>query len=106
MFHCIPRDSGAITNNRDTVEEAYTQLAAYHETLYDSDAGLLRHILLGATSVQDHNHWATGNGWAVTGMLRVLRIIQLSNFASSMQSEQADLLSWTSTVSGSSGYQD
>lgn len=90
---------GAIQNNKTLVQEGYTQLSAYYETLYDNDAGMLRHILLGDSGTQDHNHWATGNGWAVSGMLRVYRIIQLSNFASSMTSEQTDLISWASTVS-------
>lgn len=90
---------GAIQNNQTLVEQGYQQLAAYHEILYDDNAGMLKHILLGASSVQDPNHWATGNGWATNGMIRVLRIIQLSNFASSMANEQENLISWASTVS-------
>jgi rhamnogalacturonyl hydrolase YesR len=90
---------GAIQNDRSLVEAGYNQVADYYDILYDNEAGMMKHILLGDPGVQDHNHWASGNGWAVNGMLRVLRIIQLSNFASGMGTEQANLLQWASTVS-------
>ena len=81
------------------MEEAYQQIAHYHDILYDNNVGIMMHILLGDPGVQDYGHWCTGNGWAVNGMLRVLRIIQLSRFAPTMGSEQANLIRWSSTVS-------
>lgn len=90
---------GAIHNDRGLVEEGYRQIFDYYEILYDSNVGMMEHILLGDSGLQDHKHWATGNGWAVNGMLRVLRIIQLSKFASTMGTEQANLIHWASTVS-------
>lgn len=89
---------GAITKNKAYVLEGYTQLSAYRDILFDNDVGLMHHILLGSESVQDEGHWGTGNGWAVTGMLRVLRIIQLSDYAAEFQSEQNDLVQWASGI--------
>ncbi|KAF8301447.1 hypothetical protein DL93DRAFT_2127462 [Clavulina sp. PMI_390] len=88
---------GAITNNYATLLEGYTQLADYHDILFDSSAGMMQHILLGTSSI-DTGHWGTGNGWACHGMLRVLRTIQLSNYANSLKSQQSDLLGWVSTI--------
>lgn len=39
-----------------------------------------------------------GNGWAAAGMLRVLGTIKNSNFASSMTSEQQDLINWVTEI--------
>lgn len=90
--------TGAITNNQTLVKEGYNQLSHYRDILYDWDANLLKHILLGSRG-QDEKHWGTGNGWFVNGALRVVRIIQLSNYASSLQSEQNDLIQWSADVS-------
>ena len=82
MFH-FP---GALSYDESLLLEGYTQVKLYREALLDG-SGLLQHIILG-TSGQDYLHWSTGNGWAVNGMIRVLRILQLSPFAGPHQSEQ------------------
>lgn len=82
------------------MKEGYNQLSYYRDILYDWDANLLKHILLG-NGGQDEKHWGTGNGWFVNGALRVVRIIQLSNFAANLQSEQNDLIQWSADVSHS-----
>ncbi|KAF8335453.1 Six-hairpin glycosidase-like protein [Cantharellus anzutake] len=87
---------GALQNNRTLVYEGYRQCKLYREALLDG-SGLLQHIILGASG-QDHLHWSTGNAWAVNGMLRVLRIIQLSDFALEFKSEQSDLIGWITTL--------
>lgn len=97
LLTCILQ--GAIQNNQSLIEEGYNQISAYYDILHDNGVGMMKHILLGDPGVQDHNHWATGNGWAVNGMLRVLRIIQLSNIASNLGTEQAILIQRVSTVS-------
>ncbi len=92
MFHL----SGALHSDENLLIEGYTQIRLYREALLHG-SGLLQHIILGQHS-QDYLHWSTGNGWAVNGMIRVLRIIQLSPFASKHQSKQDDLIHWSATL--------
>ena len=87
---------GALHCNESLLLEGYTQIQLYREALLD-DSGLLEHIILGQDS-QDYLHWSTGNGWAVNGMIRVLRIIQLSPFAYSNMQQQSDLINWAATL--------
>jgi hypothetical protein len=89
--------SGAIQNDQSILIEGYTQLELYYNALYDPNAQLLRHIVLGDGG-QDHGHWATGNGWALNGMIRVARIIQLSAFADNLVSQQQNLISWAASL--------
>jgi len=39
-----------------------------------------------------------GNGWAASGMLRVLGTIQNSQYAESMKNEQNDLTNWVKEI--------
>jgi rhamnogalacturonyl hydrolase YesR len=87
---------GALQQNLTLLREAYTQCALYRDALLDESSGLWRHIALG--SWQDDNHWATGNGWAAAGMMRVLATLNASTFASELQAEQANLTSWVGEV--------
>lgn len=75
---------------------AYDQIRLYRNALFDSDVSLWRHIALGSS--QDSGHWATGNGWAAAGIMRVLATIVRSNFASQMQSQQNDLAQWVDEI--------
>ena len=54
------------------LDEAVRQLDGYREALTDRDTRLLCHILDSGNGrfVRDA-HWATGNGWALMGMVRV-----------------------------------
>ncbi|KAF9518535.1 hypothetical protein BS47DRAFT_1338225 [Hydnum rufescens UP504] len=89
---------GALHNNKSLLLEAYNQIKTYRYHLtVDDDSGLLQHIVLGKSG-SDPGHWATGNGWAASGMLRVLRIIQSSAFAEDLLDEQADIISWASSL--------
>jgi rhamnogalacturonyl hydrolase YesR len=86
------------------LQEAYEQVKLYRDILFDAEAGLWRHIMLGKG--EDPTHWGTGNGWAVAGMLRVLETVKQSCAADSMRSQQTDLVRWVSkTLDGVWKYQ-
>lgn len=91
-------DVGALHHNLSLVLEGYNQIEAYYNALLDPKAHLLRHIVMGYDSTQDLDHWATGNGWAIAGMIRVLRIIQLSPFANQLVNQQQNLIHWASSL--------
>ncbi|KAF8317437.1 hypothetical protein DL93DRAFT_2077103 [Clavulina sp. PMI_390] len=88
---------GAINNNQSLVQLGYDQVADYRTLLLDSSVGLLQHIVLSGgsgTAAQDHGHWGTGNSWFVMGLLRVERIIALSQYARQMAQQRTTLLQW------------
>ncbi|TFK62615.1 hypothetical protein BDN72DRAFT_848456 [Pluteus cervinus] len=89
---------GVLTKNRTLLLEAHNQISLYRKYLRDDKAqGLWRHVLLG-NDFSDEGHWATGNGWAAAGMLRVLATIQNSEFANTFKNEQGDLISWVHEI--------
>ncbi|TFK56177.1 Six-hairpin glycosidase [Heliocybe sulcata] len=77
------------------MQVAYQQCQLYRDYLRD-DSGLWRHVVLG--SWQDDTHWATGNGWAAAGMLRVLETLSGSDQADSLLDEINDLTSWIQEI--------
>ncbi|KDQ64943.1 hypothetical protein JAAARDRAFT_28605 [Jaapia argillacea MUCL 33604] len=83
------------TQELSLLQEAYTQCMLYRNYLKD-DGGLWRHVVLGTW--QDNTHWATGNGWAAAGMLRVLETIHFSSQASSLVDEQRNLTKWIEEI--------
>ena len=85
--------SGAMTW---LLQAAYDQCRLYRSYLQDSSTKLWKHIELG--SEQDDKFWATGNGWAAAGMLRVLQTIRNSNVNESFLNQQHDLLNWTEEI--------
>lgn len=85
---------GGLYNNKSLLIEAYNQIRGYRAALSDS-TGLWRHIVLGDNGTRDPSHWASGNGWATSGILRVLYTLRASVFAEQLESEQADLVKWT-----------
>ncbi|KAL1742519.1 hypothetical protein HDZ31DRAFT_84088 [Schizophyllum fasciatum] len=88
---------GVLSGNVSYVQEAYHQIALYRDYLRDPAAGgLWRHIVHGDWT--DAGHWATGNGWAAAGMLRVLATIRHSPYADEMRAEQADLTAWVREI--------
>lgn len=57
------------------IDEAITQIEGYMDYLYDEKTGLLFHIYdTGTKSYIRKLRWATGNGWALLGIARVLEI--------------------------------
>ncbi|TFK46279.1 hypothetical protein OE88DRAFT_1667912 [Heliocybe sulcata] len=88
---------GVTTGNQSMLEAAYTQCRLYRNYLRDGNAGgMWKHIVMGSGT--DGGHWATGNGWAAAGMLRVLRTIANSQYANAMKHEQIDLANWVGEI--------
>ncbi|KZT60763.1 hypothetical protein CALCODRAFT_522895 [Calocera cornea HHB12733] len=88
---------GAVTQNQTLLALAYQQISLYRDALRDS-SGLWRHIAMGSGT--DDGHWATGNGWASAGCLRVAMTIYYSAFGSQMQNEVSDLIGWAQEIVG------
>ncbi|KZP00223.1 Six-hairpin glycosidase [Calocera viscosa TUFC12733] len=86
---------GAVTQNQTLLATAYQQISLYRDALRDS-SGLWRHIVLGSGT--DDGHWATGNGWASAGCLRVAMTIYYSAFGGQMQNEYNDLVGWAQEI--------
>lgn len=87
---------GVLTNNDSLISESYNQIRLYRNYLVSSNSSagsMWKHIEFGPVN-QDPGHWATGNGWAAAGMLRVLATIKRSQFTHQFKSEQHDLQSW------------
>ena len=54
-------------------DEAETQIRGYIRHLFDDDAGLFFHIIdTESGRFVRRKHWATGNGWALMGLARVI----------------------------------
>ncbi|KAI0260506.1 Six-hairpin glycosidase-like protein [Gloeopeniophorella convolvens] len=75
---------------------AYDQVRLYRDALFDVDVSLWRHVVFG--SFEDPGHWATGNGWAAAGAMRVLATIKRSSFALQFRPQQADLEQWVDEI--------
>ena len=55
------------------VEEAWIQILGYRKYLYDDECNLFYHIYdVEQKRFVRKKHWATGNGWALLGLLRVM----------------------------------
>ncbi|KIJ36672.1 hypothetical protein M422DRAFT_61143 [Sphaerobolus stellatus SS14] len=92
---------GAMTNNQSLLMQAYTQCQLYRNALLMSNGPtgpLWAHIRDDSGSFIDQGLWASGNGWAAQGMLRVQAILMKSSFASSFTSEINDLKSWVKQI--------
>lgn len=89
---------GAITDNTTLMDEAFNQISLYRDQLHDPDANnLWKHIVLGGSG-EDHGHWATGNGWAAMGMLRVMGTYRASPRARDYQDKQNTLITWVEEI--------
>ncbi|KDQ17395.1 hypothetical protein BOTBODRAFT_30201 [Botryobasidium botryosum FD-172 SS1] len=86
---------GALSGNSSLLEEAYHQSSLYRSAL-KSSSGLWQHIVMG--SAPDSGYWATGNGWAAMGMLRVYATLKHSAQSSHFSSQQRDLANWVTEI--------
>lgn len=84
-----------MTGNFSLLQIAYEQCSLYRDNLRTS-SGLWNHITFGSSP--DKKAWATGNGWAAAGMLRVAATMMHSTFASTFTSQIADLGEWTQEI--------
>jgi rhamnogalacturonyl hydrolase YesR len=78
------------------LQDAYDQCRLYRRYLQDSATKLWKHIQVGPAP--DENLWATGNGWAAAGMLRVLQTIRNSDVNGRFLDQQRDLLHWIEEI--------
>ena len=78
--------------------ESYNQIKLYRNNLYDPNRGLWKHIAIGWNT--DDGIWATGNGWAAAGMLRVLVTINQTSVGNNpeFQVAQRDLQNWATEI--------
>lgn len=90
---------GAFTNNQTLLQIAYDQCRLYRDRLRRpvGNGALWAHIQ-GGTGNLDPGLWATGNGWAAYGMLRVLATIRKSQFSDAMSSQRGDLAGWVGEI--------
>ncbi|KZW02485.1 glycoside hydrolase family 105 protein [Exidia glandulosa HHB12029] len=88
---------GAITNNKTLIDTAYTQCSLYRDHLRDKKNSVWMHMALGS-GYNDAGLWATGNGWAAAGMLRVLATMAQSSFAGDFKGEMSDLEHWVTEI--------
>lgn len=88
--------AAVMLNNQTLLSEAVTQCQLYRQGLRQT-TGLWAHILQG-NGTQDTGLWATGNGWAAYGMLRVLATVKWSPWAGSMGTEMSNLQSWVEEI--------
>lgn len=70
----------------------------YRDALRDNSSGLWRHIVQGDSGSQDLSRWASGNGWAASGILRVLYTFRASSLSGQLQSQQSDLVKWAAEI--------
>ncbi|XAO22078.1 hypothetical protein I312_100843 [Cryptococcus bacillisporus CA1280] len=99
LLYDVPKTSaGAISHRADQVQlwsdSVYMvpPFLAYYGAL-DNNQTLLRQAYQQYT-----NLWATGNGWAAAGMLRVWATINWSSFSDQLNSEMSDLESWVREI--------
>lgn len=90
---------GFDTANQTLLQIAYDQCRLYRDALQDKDTKLWRHIVGGeGNGISDSGLWATGNGWATAGMLRVAATIRRSEFSGDMQDQVNDLAAWVGEI--------
>ncbi|KAL0255215.1 hypothetical protein I308_100010 [Cryptococcus tetragattii IND107] len=99
LLYDVPKTSaGAISHRADQVQlwsdSVYMvpPFLAYYGALNNNQT------LLQQAYQQYTNLWATGNGWAAAGMLRVWATINWSSFSDQLNSEMSDLESWVREI--------
>ncbi|KIM27620.1 hypothetical protein M408DRAFT_330042 [Serendipita vermifera MAFF 305830] len=77
---------------------AVSQIRAYRQGLRDESTnnGLWHHVMQG--SWNDARHWATGHGWAVSGILRVYQTVAKSASRDSMAWALPELTSYAEEI--------
>jgi len=84
------------SNGSFLLQEAYKQIKGYRSILQDPDTKLWEHVRQGPW--EDTGLWATGNGWAAAGMMRVLQTIADSSENEAFSSETDGLTSWIEEI--------
>ncbi|EJD06353.1 Six-hairpin glycosidase [Fomitiporia mediterranea MF3/22] len=92
---------GAVTGNQSLLQMAYDDVRLYRDALLiDGPTGKLwAHIYNeSAGEFADEGLWASGNGWAALGMIRVQSTIMKSQFKDDMRDQTDQLQSWIKEV--------
>ncbi|GAA5837983.1 hypothetical protein JCM11251_006816 [Rhodosporidiobolus azoricus] len=97
---------GALTSNTTLLQLAYDQARLYRQYLRadsGSGQGLWRHIYVGSggtSNEADPGLWATGNGWAASGMLRVVATLVNADadWEDSFENQARDLAGWAREI--------
>ncbi|GAA5861638.1 hypothetical protein JCM1840_005216 [Sporobolomyces johnsonii] len=87
---------GVVNDNETIIQEAIHQIEQYRAYLFDNTTGLWQHTVMGW--VVDPGLWATGNGWAAAGILRVAATIKKSVYWSKYSAQVKQLASYSSEI--------
>ncbi|PWN40718.1 hypothetical protein IE81DRAFT_206091 [Ceraceosorus guamensis] len=91
---------GLITSNQSMLQEAYDQIRLYRDGLLITSgqaSGMWNHINdITTPNASDLGAWLTGQGWAVSGMSRVLAAFSHSNF--DLTTEKEDIAEWAKEI--------
>ncbi|KAE8538351.1 hypothetical protein D1P53_004703 [Cryptococcus gattii VGV] len=105
LLYDVPKTSaGAISHRADQVQlwsdSVYMvpPFLAYYGALDNNQTLLQQAYQQCGNGTSDTNLWATGNGWAAAGMLRVWATINWSSFSDQLNSEMSDLESWVREI--------
>ncbi|KAJ6580863.1 hypothetical protein B0H19DRAFT_1112638 [Mycena capillaripes] len=89
----------ADSGNATLLQDTYKQCGLYRAVLQSPGGGLWAHIV--GPQAADPGHWATGNGWAVAGMARVLATLLRAPAAQGtpwLAGAVADLSAWIKEI--------
>ncbi|TYJ51419.1 hypothetical protein B9479_008006, partial [Cryptococcus floricola] len=87
----------ALHSNLSLLLSAHTQISLYRSALQQPDTKLWNHIA-GGSGTGDAKDWATGNAWAMAGMLRVWATFYWSGFKDELESQMNDLVEWIDEI--------
>ncbi|ODN76408.1 hypothetical protein L198_08092 [Cryptococcus wingfieldii CBS 7118] len=86
----------SLHSNLTLLRTAYDQISLYRDAL-QQDNMLWNHIE-GGSGTTDAMDWATGNAWAMAGMLRVWATFYWSGFRDQLESQMSDLEDWIDEI--------
>lgn len=69
----------AVTGEPALYDDAARQILGYCALLFDQDAGLFNHQVDRATGRVNGAFWGRGNGWALLGLLKTLRLLPVDH---------------------------
>ncbi|BGP19350.1 hypothetical protein JCM10213_006856 [Rhodosporidiobolus nylandii] len=91
---------GVFTHNTTLIEASYDQIRLYRQYLRSPSSDLWTHIYVpGGGRDEDGGLWATGNGWAAAGMLRVLATLANNKeYQEPYSSQSSDIAGWVGEI--------
>lgn len=91
---------GALSSDSYLMQQAYLQVKGYRSYLRKTDIQNVWGHVYDASGKYwvDSNNWATGNGWAAAGIVRVLSCMVTSSIHGNFVSQQNDLAAWAKEI--------